>query len=326
MYSHLISVIVPVYKVEKYLNQCVESIVNQTYKNLEIILVDDGSPDNCPAMCDAWAKKDNRIVVIHQENGGASSARNVGLDIMRGDYVGFVDSDDFIELDMFECLLNAMISEDADLVCCGRRIVDERGIVQHDCYTHERKNYRNIDIVKSLFYGIDFDDAMWDKLYKRDFFDNVRFPIGEVNEETVLLVKKLVSLNSMVHLGVAKYYYRYNTQGVTKSKYTSKMGIVINHLYEIKDFVIRETPNLLPDYYFLQARYSRNQLISIYLSKGAKKEFYNDYKTYRKMLIESMKYVMKSKVIPKKDKIHMILLKYHLWLIAYKMKNKLKII
>lgn len=102
----LISIIVPVYKVEKYLDKCVESIVEQTYKNLEIILVDDGSPDNCSAMCDEWAQKDSRIKVIHKENGGLSSARNAGLDACTGDYIGFVDSDDWIEPDMYEYLLN----------------------------------------------------------------------------------------------------------------------------------------------------------------------------------------------------------------------------
>ena len=321
MHRNLISVIVPVYKVEKYLNQCVESIVNQTYKNLEIILVDDGSPDNCPAMCDDWAKKDNRIFVIHKENGGLSSARNAGLDIARGEYIGFVDSDDFIDSDMYESLLNAMLSEDVDLVCCGRRIVDECGLIQHDCYTHERRSYSGIDIVKSLFYGNEFDEAMWDKLYKRSFFDETRFPIGEVNEDIVLMVKKLSTLNTMIHIGDAKYNYRNNTQGITKSKYTSKMSIMIKHLNEIKEFVVKEIPQLLPDYYFLQARYSSSQLISIYLSKGAKKDFYDDFKTYRKLLIDSMKYVMKSKNISKKNKVHMMLLKYHLWGILYKIKN-----
>ena len=100
MNEPLVSVIVPVYKVEKYLDKCIESIVGQTYENLEIILVDDGSPDNCPTMCDEWAQKDSRIKVIHKENGGLSSARNAGLDACTGDYIGFVDSDDWIEPDM----------------------------------------------------------------------------------------------------------------------------------------------------------------------------------------------------------------------------------
>ena len=317
--SNLISVIVPVYNVEKYLDQCVESIVNQTYKNLEIILVDDGSPDNCPAICDEWAKKDERIVVIHKDNGGLSSARNAGLDIAHGEYIGFVDSDDYIDSDMYEQLLNAII-DDADLSCCGRRIVDEDGGVIGTAYVHERKIYYDKDIVKALFYGIDFDEAMWDKLYKKSFFNDLRFPIGEVNEDIVLMVKKFSALNTVVHIGTAKYYYRNNTQGITKSKYNGKMSIVIKHLYEIKAFVVKTIPQLLPDYYFLQARYSCSQLISIYLSKGAKKEFYHDFKTYRKLLIDSMKYVMKSKNISKKNKVQMILLKYHLWGILNKIK------
>ena len=102
----LISVIVPVYKVEKYLNKCVQSIVNQTYKNLEIILVDDGSPDNCPEMCDEWAKKDSRIKVIHQENAGLAEARNSGISVATGEFFMFIDSDDYAEPDMIELLLN----------------------------------------------------------------------------------------------------------------------------------------------------------------------------------------------------------------------------
>lgn len=104
----LISVIVPIYKVEQYLNRCVQSIVDQTYKNLEIILVDDGSPDNSPAMCDAWAEKDDRVQVVHKKNGGVSSARNAGLDAANGAYIGFVDGDDYIEPDMYAQLLQAI--------------------------------------------------------------------------------------------------------------------------------------------------------------------------------------------------------------------------
>ena len=114
-----ISVIVPVYKVEKYLDRCVESIVNQTYKNLEIILVDDGSPDNCPVMCDEWAEKDERIRVIHKENGGLADARNAGMNIATGDYIGFVDSDDWIEPNMYEVLLKNALKYDADISRCG---------------------------------------------------------------------------------------------------------------------------------------------------------------------------------------------------------------
>lgn len=127
MNEPLVSVIVPVYKVGKYLDKCVESIVEQTYKNLEIILVDDGSPDNCPAMCDKWAERDSRIKVIHKQNGGVSSARNVGIDAAQGEFIGFVDSDDWLEPDMYDCLVKTHwnttpIYRDADISWTGRII------------------------------------------------------------------------------------------------------------------------------------------------------------------------------------------------------------
>ena len=115
----LISVIVPVYKVEAYLDPCVESIVNQTYRNLEIILVDDGSPDRCPEMCDAWAAKDSRIKVVHKKNGGASDARNAGLDVFLGDYVTFIDADDLVASDMVEVLFKGCVDNGADVSMCA---------------------------------------------------------------------------------------------------------------------------------------------------------------------------------------------------------------
>ena len=140
MSKSLISVIVPVYKVENFLDRCVESIVGQTYENLEIILVDDGSPDNCPAMCDEWAEKDSRIRVIHKENGGLCSARNAGMDIAAGDYLGFVDSDDCIEPDMYQLLVENAVSTQADISRCGI-FVDEESLengVSVDCEYSDR--------------------------------------------------------------------------------------------------------------------------------------------------------------------------------------------
>ncbi len=115
----LISVIIPVFKVEKYLEKCIKSIVNQTIENLEIILVDDGSPDQCPKICDYWASKDSRIKVVHKKNGGLSDARNAGLDIAKGEYISFIDSDDWVALDMYEIMLKAMKEENADICACG---------------------------------------------------------------------------------------------------------------------------------------------------------------------------------------------------------------
>ena len=129
--NNLISIIVPIYNVEKYLKKCIDSIINQTYKNLEIILVDDGSPDNCGKICDEYAKKDNRIKVIHKENGGVSSARNVGVENATGEYIGFVDSDDYIEKDMYEVLINNLKKENADISIISNYEVYKNKIIEN---------------------------------------------------------------------------------------------------------------------------------------------------------------------------------------------------
>ena len=115
----LISVIIPVYKVEEYLENCIQSVIKQTVSDLEIILVDDGSPDQCPEICDLWADKDSRIKVIHKENGGLSDARNAGMKVATGEYVSFIDSDDYISLDFYETLLETIVDNDSDIVECG---------------------------------------------------------------------------------------------------------------------------------------------------------------------------------------------------------------
>ena len=127
MSNDKISVIIPVYKVEKYLNKCVESVINQTYKNLEILLVDDGSPDKCPEMCDAWAKKDSRIKVIHKQNGGVADARNIGIENATGKYIAFIDSDDYLNKTMYQKLFEKITTTNSDICMCGFINVYEDG-------------------------------------------------------------------------------------------------------------------------------------------------------------------------------------------------------
>ena len=148
--NSLISVIVPIYNVEKYLDRCVESIINQTYKNLEIILVDDGSPDNCTQMCDDYAKKDSRIRVVHKENGGLSDARNAGMEVATGEYVSFIDSDDYISLDFYETLFQTMIDNDSDIVECSVVKFYENG--KFDEYSDDQmiKNFNTVDGLEGL--------------------------------------------------------------------------------------------------------------------------------------------------------------------------------
>ncbi|MDY2590818.1 MAG: glycosyltransferase, partial [Agathobacter sp.] len=138
--NDLISVIVPVYKVEEYLDECVKSIISQSYSNLEIILVDDGSPDKCPELCDLWTTKDNRIKVVHKCNGGLSSARNAGLDIACGDYISFVDSDDYIAPDMIANLYNCIIENKTDISACKIYSITNNNILVYDKIGNEIKD------------------------------------------------------------------------------------------------------------------------------------------------------------------------------------------
>ena len=170
----LVSVIVPIYNTEKYLDRCIKSIVNQTYKNLEIILVDDGSTDNCPSICDNWAKIDSRINVIHQKNSGVSAARNAALDLASGEYIGFVDSDDFIEPDMYSLLVQKSVDTDAGCASCGFVFdyIDGRDSV---LIKSEDFVLNGEDILKNYIADKLIRPETANKIYKKSLFDNVRF-------------------------------------------------------------------------------------------------------------------------------------------------------
>lgn len=224
MQNKVVSIIVPVYKVEKYLNRCVGSIVKQTYKNLEIILVDDGSPDNCPKICDEWAKRDNRIRVFHKENGGVSSARNKAIDAATGEYIMFVDSDDYLELNYVEALINA-IGENIDLVCCGYKIVNDKNKV----IEYSTKKYRNKDILHKPedFFELVLDwlfDVSVNKLFKRDLMGDIRFdtnlPLGEDRAFNLKYFDRIY--NNIVLIDSVGYNYVYNSNSaIHKSRENS---------------------------------------------------------------------------------------------------------
>ena len=218
MDNPLISVIVPVYNVEKYLDRCVESIVNQTYTNLEIILVDDGSPDNCPAMCDAWAERDNRIKVIHKENGGVSSARNIGIKAATGDYISFVDSDDYISALMFETLYSNF-DLDIDLVCSLYYDFDlvkaphinefvKRFFVYQNCEDLLIKGNRVA--LENYFSGLFISFSPFGKLYKNRIItdNNILFDESKkIGEDYIFNYYYLLHSHSVISLNNYLYYY-----------------------------------------------------------------------------------------------------------------------
>jgi glycosyltransferase involved in cell wall biosynthesis len=166
----LISVVVPIYNVAAYLRKCVDSILAQTHQNLEVILVDDGSPDECPAICEEYAKKDARIKVVHKQNGGLASARNAGIDIAQGEYLGFVDSDDWVDADMFELLLQANLENGTDIAVCGhiKESESHSEVSTHEAQVIEAKDYCKLNLQGKC------SGMFWDKLYHKNIFDEFR--------------------------------------------------------------------------------------------------------------------------------------------------------
>ena len=179
----LISVIVPVYKVEAYLDKCVQSILDQTYENLEIILVDDGSPDNCPVMCDAWSEKDSRIKVIHKKNGGLSDARNAGMAVATGELLGFVDGDDWIEPNMYELLFRHMQEDKADIAACGVEMVWEDGTLSRMLTANDNCVLSKAEGMKAIINEDLLKQPVWYKLYKTALIKDIPFAVGKCHED-----------------------------------------------------------------------------------------------------------------------------------------------
>ena len=245
MCKPIISVIVPVYRVEPYLRKCVDSILDQTYQNLEVILVDDGSPDNCGTICDAYAALDRRVKVIHKDNGGLSSARNAGLDAMTGAYVGFVDSDDWIEPRMYEELLSLMTHFDAQMALGG--VADEMlrdgtiVTVKTSDYGHTPFAEDSVCAIKRFFQG---SWAAWDKLYQAQLFNGLRFPLGEINEDEAIAVYLLEQTNRVCYTNEIFYHYLRRPESITTTSFHPRKLAWVRHCRENLTFIRERHPEL----------------------------------------------------------------------------------
>lgn len=217
----LVSIIVPIYNVENYLDKCVQSIVDQSYKNLEIILVDDGSPDNCPKMCDEWAKKDERIVVIHKSNGGLSDARNVGIAASKGEYIGFVDGDDWIETN-FVRLLAEKLDMGADIADCATRLCDEDNATILVRGAHENMSLASADALKLLLQENTVFQTVWNKLYKRNIIINTPFEFGKYHEDNFWTWQVFLSAEKVFLIKEPLYNYVQRGNSIMGENYSSK--------------------------------------------------------------------------------------------------------
>lgn len=216
----MISIIVPVYKVEKHLYKCVESIQAQTYSDFEIILIDDGSPDKCPQICDDLAKTDKRIKVVHKENGGLSSARNVGLDKATGEYITFVDSDDTINSMMIERLFDAISTNNADISMCGCRTVTDNGKLLAIDSFEEGHIFKSEELISRIIFPL--KTASWNKLFKRSVIKDCRFPEGKIHGEDLVFLMDIINESTkLVTVEYNGYNYFKRGNSITTSSFNN---------------------------------------------------------------------------------------------------------
>lgn len=317
----LISVIIPIYNVEQYLSKCINSIINQTYKNIEIVLIDDGSSDNSPAICDEYKKLDSRVIVIHKKNAGLSSARNKGLDIVKGNYICFVDSDDYIEANMIEELKNNMEKFNSDIsVCNFYDIKNSTKKVRLD----KDFEYEFVSIGKEKFINIQNEYSpltyyAWNKLYKKEVFDSIKFPEGRLFEYTYIFCDVFNNAEriSFTLKPLYNYVYRNNSLGNKFNvKHFDKIGSFDK---KIEFFNKNGYYNLSQEEQKRKALAIISNLIQMKMQKNNNNKI---YKKYRKELAKTLKKI-KWKGANKRIKLYKVLRENYINLAVIKFKYNL---
>lgn len=300
--NDLISVIIPVYNVEKYLKKCVDSVINQKYQNLEIILVDDGSPDNCPAICDEYKKKDKRIKVIHKANGGIASTRNRGLEMATGKYITFIDSDDFYDLDLFSDFCKFIENKEFDIYIFGHK-----KIYENQNYKFEKnakiEKISNIECMKKILHS-DLDDFLWNKIFKRTLFDGVRFPDGK-NFEDLGATYKLVLKAKKIFITNSEYYGYYQRNNSITGNMSAKSiydrieivkiryNYIVDKFAELKNDAISDRIFQIFRYHIDCIKYTKSTELWNSKEMISEYEFYKkNYKQYtKKNLLSNLLYL-----------------------------------
>lgn len=278
----LISIIVPVYKTRQYLKQCVNSIRCQSYANLEILLVNDGCPQGSGQLCDELAREDSRIRVIHKANGGQSSARNAGLDAMEGAYVGFVDSDDWIEPDMYETLYERMIREDAKVSCCGiARMSEDREISLFNPQKEQTFTMTAAEALAELPYNNRVTSSPCDKLYSRELFDGLRMKEGMIYEDAQIQPYLLARAQRVTYTGQPLYRYRLSQGSTIRGDFSPRHFDCYRASVDRLAFYAENFPAQLP---YAQMGHLETCLNLMYFSAGRA-----DWQMHRKQLLADLR-------------------------------------
>lgn len=281
--NDLISIIVPVFNVKTYLKKCVNSILKQTYHNIEIVLVDDGSTDGSALICDEYQLKDERIRVVHQKNKGLSAARNIGIELAKGKYIAFVDSDDYIADKMIEVLYELIIENEAELAICNIECVYDSGEKKEMCSPLRNRIYLSNEWIEELFHSLTWYYVVaWNKLYKKELWNKVRYPVGYIHEDEAVIHRILKQCKKIVTTEEKLYYYRQNPKSIMHAeqniKHTDKYFAFADRLcYLYKDLSLDKRifmckifwGNFLEEYYW----FSKDVNNQMYLKRMRKALF-----------------------------------------------------
>lgn len=309
MEQPLISVIVPVYKVEAFLPKCVDSILTQTYKNLEILLVDDGSPDGSGALCDAYARQDSRVRVIHKKNGGLSDARNAGIRAAAGDYLAFVDSDDWLEPDTYQAMLSAAERHHARLVCAGRYDeYEETGESALGLCPEKEETVSGTEAVRRVFHWNRLDSSACDKLYARQLFEGIRYPVGRVCEDIMVTYRLMLRSGHVALLPKPVYHYRHRASSITMSPVSEKNFHYFQNALRIYEDIKTNAPELEPDAHYLLVCALRYNVQMLDLAgKEAKRRFRAEYGDSCKQLRRHFGFVRRGGHFTKRDQLEIFM-------------------
>ena len=309
-----ISVIVPIYKVEAFLHRCVDSILAQTFADFDLVLVDDGSPDSCGDICEEYARKDGRIHVIHQKNGGLSAARNTGIDWAQANsgsqWLAFVDSDDWIESDMYEKMMALMEKYSVRLVCAGRwDVSSETGEKTLGLCPPKEEVISGEELVRRIFHWENIDSAAWDKLYHRSLFASARYPLGVICEDVPTTYRIALDAGQAAMLPCPVYNYYHRPGSITSSSVSEKTFHFSRHTAEIYPFIRDNYPEIADAARYLRVRSLAYNLLTLDLAdKDTRQKFADEYRLSRKALCRHISFLLTSPLFGRQERVTDLLL------------------
>jgi glycosyltransferase involved in cell wall biosynthesis len=322
----IISIIVPIYNVEEYIHKCINSIIAQTFRKFELILIDDGSKDNSGKICDEYALRDSRIRVIHKKNGGVSSARNAGLDIAQGEYIGFIDPDDWVEEDMYEVLYQSLLENDCDISICGVKSFSINDGVKSMCNIPNKFICDGLEAMQFILKGGSCI-AVWNRLYRRKIFLNLRLLEGKIHEDVFILSHIFQKNFKVVFVPDEKYHYLIRNNGIMGEVFKKPSIDMVDSYKYLLDSIKENSLEILQDEIWHCVWFPWALAQKIY-ERGIVYDNYGYLENVKLFIREYLNEILKSRYITNQKKIRMLafvilgIRSYYIYYIFIKIKNK----